>query len=201
MVNYSFGAPSRFYPRGLGDARRPPPCASLSASAGASLATTFAACRCPQIVAFPLQPADPHAGHGCLNNRDGSRTIRAGVRAVKAFLQKIFRANYARFSGFSRHLKSSSTGDFHRWKIHPRFVENSSVSSFNRGGTGTRPDLKSRVSVPLRLKVEIVRGAYCGRPAANCAATSATRRPWKRAASSVTSSGRVCPLSLLKETP
>ena len=70
------------------------PCAGLSASAGASVAATFAACRCPQIVGFPLQPADPHAGHGCRNNRDGSRTIRMRPETVKTFFQKKFRAKF-----------------------------------------------------------------------------------------------------------
>jgi len=123
MVNYSFGAPARFYPRGSGSARRHPPCASLSASAGASVAATFAACRCPRIGAFPLQSADPLAGHGCRNNRDGSRTIRTRPEAVKTFFQNNFRVNFARFFCFSRYLKTSSTGNFHRWKSHGRFVE------------------------------------------------------------------------------
>ena len=123
MVNNSFGAPTRFYPRGPRSARRHLPCADLSVSAGASMAATFAACRCPQIETFPLQSADPLAGHGCRNNRDGSRTIRTRPKAVKTFFQKNFRAKFARFSGFSRHLKSSSTSDFHRWKIHRPFVE------------------------------------------------------------------------------
>src|SRR5215212_619630 len=123
MVNYSFGAPTRFYPRGPGSARRHPPCAGLSASAGASVAATFAACRCPQIEVFPPQSADPLAGHDCRNNRDGSRTIRTRPEAVKTFFQKIFRVKFARFFCFSRHLKSSSTGNFHRWKSHARFVE------------------------------------------------------------------------------
>lgn len=123
-VNYSVRAPSRFYPRGSGDARRPSPCADLSVSAGASVAATFAACRCPRIETFPPRSADPHAGRGCRNNRDGSRTIRMRAGAVNTFLQKKIRVELARFSGHSRHLKTSSTGDFHRWKFHPRFVEN-----------------------------------------------------------------------------
>ena len=65
----------------------------------------------------------PYAGHDCRNNRDGSRTIRTHLEAVKTFFQKNIRANFARFWHFSRHLKSSSTGNFHRWKSHARFVE------------------------------------------------------------------------------
>jgi hypothetical protein len=127
MVNYSFGAPTRFYPRGSGSTRRYPPCAGLSASAGASVAATFAACRCPRIETFPPQSADPLAGHGCRNNRDGSRTIRTRPEAVKAFFQNNFGANFGRFFCFQGHLKSSSTGNFHRWKSHGRFVEISST--------------------------------------------------------------------------
>ena len=93
-VDHSVGAPSRFYPRGPGSARRHPPCAGLSASAGASVAATFAACRCPQIEVLPPQPADPLAGHGCRNNRDGSRTIGEGAERVKTFFQKIFGAKF-----------------------------------------------------------------------------------------------------------
>jgi hypothetical protein len=70
-------------------------------------------------------PADPLAGHGSLENRDGSRTIRTRVWAVKTFFRKSFSSLFARFSGFSHHSHSSSTGVFHRWKIHLRFVENS----------------------------------------------------------------------------
>ena len=90
----SRGAPSRFYPRGPGSTRRHLPCAGLSASAGASVAATFAACRCPQTEVFPPQSADPLAGPGCRNNRDGSRTIRTRPEAVKTFFQKNFRANF-----------------------------------------------------------------------------------------------------------
>jgi hypothetical protein len=96
------------------------------------MAATFAACRCPQIEAFPPQSADPLAGHDCRNNRDGSRTIRTRSEAVKTFFQKKFRANFPCFFGFSSYLKSSSTGNFHRWKIHQRFVEIFSTFLSNR---------------------------------------------------------------------
>jgi hypothetical protein len=46
-VDHSSRAPSRFYPRGP-DESADPSCASLSASAGASLAATLTACCCPQ---------------------------------------------------------------------------------------------------------------------------------------------------------
>jgi hypothetical protein len=42
---------------------------------------------------------------------------------------------------------------------------------------------------------------YSARPLTNCAVTSATRRPWKRAAASAVSSGLSAPLLLVKETP
>ena len=51
--------------------------------------------------------ADPYAGHGPLENRDGRRTIRTGKATVKGY-----------FENNSWYLKVSSTAFFHRWKTH-----------------------------------------------------------------------------------
>src|SRR5215212_10552694 len=99
MVNYSFGAPTRFYPRGSGSARRHPPCAGLSASAGASVAATFAACRCPQIEVFPPQPADPPPATAAVTTATGAglyahvrRLSRLFIKIILERISPVFRA-------------------------------------------------------------------------------------------------------------
>ena len=76
-------APSRFYPRGS-DESADSSCASLSASAGASVAATL-----PPVAVLKHRVAamlaDLLAGHGSRENRDGRRTIRRRVWPVKSF--------------------------------------------------------------------------------------------------------------------
>src|SRR5215210_4114713 len=100
MVNYSFGAPTRFYPRGPGSARRHPPCASLSASAWASVAATFAACRCPQIVGFPLQPADPLPVTAAVTTATGAGLYAGVPRLSRLFFENFFARNSPGFRAF-----------------------------------------------------------------------------------------------------
>src|SRR5215218_7245609 len=89
MANYSFGAPTRFYPRGSGSARRHPPCAGLSASAGASVAATFAACRCPQTEVFPPQSADPPPVTTAVTIATGAGLYAHAWRLSRLFSKKI----------------------------------------------------------------------------------------------------------------
>src|SRR5215210_3314617 len=100
MVNYSFGAPTRFYPRGPGSARRHPPCASLSASAWASVAATFAACRCPQIETFPLQPADPPPVTAAVTTATGAGLYAHVPKLSRLFFKKILERNSPVFRAF-----------------------------------------------------------------------------------------------------
>ena len=120
-VDHFLGAPSRFYPRGS-DESADSSCASLSASAGASVAATL-----PPVAVLKHRVAamlaDLLAGHGSRENRDGSRTIRRRTEAVKTFFRKNFPSIFRRFFALPPHSKSSSSGDFHRWKFHARTVE------------------------------------------------------------------------------
>ena len=82
-ANHFLGAPARFYPRGP-DESADSSCASLSASAGASVAATL-----PPVAVLKHRVAamlaDLLAGHGSRENRDGRRTIRRRVWPVKSF--------------------------------------------------------------------------------------------------------------------
>ena len=82
-ANHFLGAPTRFYPRGS-DESADSSCASLSASAGASVAATL-----PPVAVLKHRVAamlaDLLAGHGSRENRDGRRTIRRRVWPVKSF--------------------------------------------------------------------------------------------------------------------
>jgi hypothetical protein len=73
--------------------------------------------------------ADPLAGHGSLENRDGRRTIRRRLYPVKRFFKKNIFAFFPGFSAILPHAETSSTSDFHRWKIHPRIVEKAGCSA------------------------------------------------------------------------
>jgi hypothetical protein len=53
-------------------------------------------------------------------------------RLSRLFFKKILERISLVFLGFSSYLKSSSTGNFHRWKIHQRFVEIFSTFLSNR---------------------------------------------------------------------
>ena len=146
-VDHSSRAPSRFYPRGS-DESADSSCASLSASAGASVAATL-----PLVAVLKHRVAamlaDLLAGHGSRENRDGSRTIRRRTEAVKTFFRKNFPSVFRRFFALSPHSKSSSSGDFHRWKFHARTVEKLARENSFRWGEKNLRDEKNFCPRPL----------------------------------------------------